>query len=100
MEPMFDESEGSWRAFFQKLKKRGLRRVGLCISDAHAGIQTAVKKEILGTSWQRCRSRVTGIFPTIDSWVRLETCYLIEYSDDWPTDRSYIKREKIQTHRA
>ena len=23
---------------FQKLKKRGLRRVGLCISDAHAGI--------------------------------------------------------------
>ena len=198
VEPMFDESEGSWRAFFQKLKKRGLRRVGLCISDAHAGIQAAVKKELLGTSWQRCkvhfmrnilarvphkekgrlaahlkqiwlqpdkksarraaaelaeaygdrfpeaircledgledslqfynfpeidpkkisstnmaertvrearrRSRVIGIFPTIDSWVRLETCYLMEYSDDWPKDRSYIKREKIQEaiehHRA
>jgi putative transposase len=38
VEPMFDESEDSWRAFFQKLKKRGLRRVGLCISDAHAGL--------------------------------------------------------------
>jgi putative transposase len=44
----------------------------------------------------RRRSRVIGIFPTIDSWVRLETCYLMEYSEDWPTDRSYIKREKIQ----
>jgi putative transposase len=190
VEPMFDESEDSWRAFFQQLKKRGLRRVSLCISDAHAGIQAAVKKELLGASWQRCkvhfmrnilakvphkekrrfaahlkqiwlqpdrksarreavqlvqeyrdrfpeaircleegledslqfysfpeidpkkisstnmsersirevrrRSRVIGIFPTIASWVRLETCYLMEYSEDWPTDRSYIKREKIQ----
>jgi putative transposase len=189
VEPMYDESEDSWRAFFQKLKKRGLRRVSLCISDAHAGIQAAVKKELLGSSWQRCkvhfmrnilakvphkdkrrfaahlkqiwlppdrksarriaaqltqeygdrfaealrcledgledslqfygfpeidpkkisstnmsersirevrrRSRVVGIFPSIESWVRLETCYLIEYSEDWPTDRSYIKREKI-----
>ena len=37
-----------------------------------------------------------GVFPTIDSWVRLETCYLMEYSEDWRSDRSYIKREKIQ----
>lgn len=190
VEPMFDESEDSWREFFRKLKKRGLRRVCLCVSDAHAGIQAAVKKELLGTSWQRCmvhfmrnilakaphkekrrfaahlkqiwlqpdrksvrraaeqlaqeyeerfpeaircleegledslqfygfpevdakkisstnmperttrevrrRSRVVGVFPTVDSWVRLETCYLMEYSEDWRTDRSYIKRDKIQ----
>jgi hypothetical protein len=38
VEPMFDESEDSWREFFRKLKKRGLRRVCLCVSDAHAGI--------------------------------------------------------------
>lgn len=193
VEPMFDESEDSWREFFRKLKKRGLRSVSLCVSDAHSGIQAAVKKELLGSSWQRCkvhmmrnilakvphkekrrfsahlkqiwlqpdrksalraatqlareygerfpdaihcleegledslqfysfpeidpkkisstnmsermvrevrrRSRVVGIFPTIASWVRLETCYLIEYSEDWPTDRSYIKREKIQEAR-
>lgn len=60
MEPMFDESEDSWRAFFQKLKKRGLRRVNLCISDAHAGIQAAVKKELLGASWQRCKVHFMG----------------------------------------
>jgi transposase-like protein len=190
VEPMFDESEDSWHLFFRKLKKRGLRRVCLCVSDAHAGIQVAVKKELLGISWQRCkvhfmrnilakvphkekrrfaahlkqiwlqpdrksarraadqlsqeygdrlpeaircleegledslqfysfpeidakkisstnmsertvrevrrRSRVIGVFPTIDSWVRLETCYLMEYSEDWRSDRSYIKREKVQ----
>jgi transposase-like protein len=44
----------------------------------------------------RLRSRVIGVFPTIDSWVRLETCYLMEYSEDWRTDRSYIKRDKVQ----
>ena len=47
VEPMYDESEGSWREFFRKLKKRGLKRVCLCVSDAHAGIQAAVKKELL-----------------------------------------------------
>jgi len=55
IEPMFDESEDSWREFFRKLKSRGLRKVCLCISDAHSGIQAAVKKELVGTSWQRCK---------------------------------------------
>jgi putative transposase len=189
IEPMFDETEDSWRAFFRKLKGRGLKRLSLCISDAHAGIQAAVRKEWLGTSWQRCkvhfmrnilakvphkekarfaerlkqiwmqpdkrnakrmaalvceeyekrfpeaihcleegledslqfyhfpeidkkrisstnvverivreirrRSRVIGVFPTVDSYVRLVTCYLVEYSEDWSSDRSYIKQEKI-----
>lgn len=55
IEPMFDESEDSWREFFRKLKSRGLRKVCLVISDAHSGIQAAVKKELVGTSWQRCK---------------------------------------------
>jgi hypothetical protein len=32
-----------------------MKRVCLCVSDAHAGIQAAVKKELLGASWQRCK---------------------------------------------
>lgn len=56
VELMFDESDNSWREFFRLLKKRGLKRVSLCISDAHAGIQAAVKKEILGANWQRCKA--------------------------------------------
>ena len=44
----------------------------------------------------RRRSRVIGVFPSVESWVRLETCYLMEYSEDWRSDRSYIKRENVQ----
>lgn len=37
IEPMFDESEDSWREFIRKLKSRGLRKVCPCLSDAHSG---------------------------------------------------------------
>ena len=60
IEPMYDESEDSWRAFFRKLKSRGPRKACLCISDAHSGIQAAVKKELVGTSWQRCKVHSMG----------------------------------------
>jgi putative transposase len=189
VEPMFDESEDSWRAFFRKLKKRGMKRTALCISDAHAGIQATVRKEWLGASWQRCkvhfmrnilakvphrekgrfaahlkqiwlepdkksarraatalrddygkrfseaircleegledslafydfpeidkkrisstngqerlhmeirrRSRVVGVFPSVESYVRLTICYLVEYSEDWASERSYIREDKL-----
>jgi transposase-like protein len=32
-----------------------MRTTALCISDAHAGIQAAVRKDWLGASWQRCK---------------------------------------------
>jgi transposase-like protein len=48
----------------------------------------------------RRRSRVVGVFPSEESYVRLITCYLIEYSDDWVTERSYIKKEAIEEERA
>jgi len=189
IEPMFDESEETWREFFRRLKARGVRKVCLCISDAHAGIQNALKKEWIGASWQRCkvhfmrnilarvphrekarfaerlkqiwlqpdkpsalavaslfiqeyekrfpeaiecldagledslqfyefpeidkrkvsstnvveriirevrrRSRVIGVFPNQESYVRLITCYLIEYSEDWINERSYIKQDSL-----
>ena len=43
----------------------------------------------------RRHSRVVGVFPNQDSYLRLTTCYLIEYSEDWISERSYIKHEKI-----
>jgi len=43
----------------------------------------------------RRRSRVIGVFPNQESYVRLITSYLIEYSEDWINERSYIKREKL-----
>jgi putative transposase len=188
VEPMFDESEDSWRAFFRKLKANGMKRTALCISDAHAGIQAAVRKEWLGASWQRCkghfmrnvlakvphrekgrfaahlkqiwlepdkksarraatalvddygkrfpdalryleegledslsfydfpevdkkrisstngqerlnmeirrRSRVVGVFPSVESYLRLTICYLVEYSEDWGANVATSGRTK------
>jgi transposase-like protein len=189
IEPMLSEAEDCWREFFRKLKKRGVRNICLCISDAHSGIQAALRKEFTGSSWQRCkvhfmrnilahvphkekarfaeklkqiwlqptredaeeyaksfisqyekrfsdaieclesgledslqfydfpevdkrkisstnilerlnrenrrRTRVVGVFPSRESYIRLVTSYLIEYSEDWQTERSYIKQEGI-----
>ena len=190
IEPMYEESEASWAAVFENLKARGLKKVWLVISDAHLGIQAAVRKHFLSTSWQRCkvhlmrnilarvqqrdkkafaeklkqiwvqpdrksavrtakifmaeyrstypeavavlaegledslqfyafpefdhrkiastnvlermfrevrrRSRVVGVFPSDEAYIRLLTCYLIEYSEDWLTEKSYIKKEAIE----
>ena len=189
IESMYDETEESWREFFRELKRRGVRKIRLCISDAHLGLQKALKSEWIGSSWQRCkvhfmrnimarvphrekkrfaekmkqiwlqpdkesalkmaeifskeyeksfpqaircleeglkdslqfyefpeidkrkisstnvveriireirrRSRVIGVFPSQESYVPLITSYLIEYSEDWINERSYIKQQKL-----
>lgn len=194
VEPVYSESEETYTQLFNKLKERGLQDVWLVVSDAHKGLQAAVKKCFLGTSWQRCkvhfmrnimahvghrdkaqfaarlkqiwvqpdresavklaelfieeyeeqypeaietlragledslqfysfedfdskkisstnmqerlhrevrrRSRVVGIFPSEEAYVRLVISYLIEYSEDWTTSRSYIRAETIELCRA
>ena len=190
VEPVYGESEETYTQLFDKLKERGLQDVWLVVSDAHKGLQAAVKKCFLGASWQRCkvhfmrnilahvghrdkaqfaarlkqiwvqpdresalklaelfieeyeeqypeaiktlrqgledslqfysfedfdskkisstnmqerlhrevrrRSRVVGIFPSEEAYVRLVTSYLIEYSEDWATSRCYIRAETIE----
>ena len=194
VEPMENESEETYRALFSKLKSRGLKTVWLCVSDAHKGLQAAIRKEFIGASWQRCkvhfmrnilahvnqkekekfashlkqiwlepdresavgcaerlitkygkrfpqaieclengledslqfyefpeidhrkiattnslerlnveirrRSRVVGIFPSIGSYVRLITSYLMEYEEDWQSGRSYINHEALAKQRV
>lgn len=193
-EPMVNESEETYRALFAALRKRGLEKVWLCVSDAHKGLRKAVQKAFLGCSWQRCkvhfmrnilahvshkekgsfadklktiwlqptktaaihaarmlndeygdrfpqaiatleegledalqylafscfdhrkisstnilerlnreirrRSRVVGIFPGMDSYLRLITSYLIEYAEDWSTGKCYIKQALIEEQRV
>jgi transposase-like protein len=55
IEPMDNESTDTWTVFFDKLKSRGLTHIGLLVSDAHLGIQSALKCSFIGTSWQRCK---------------------------------------------
>lgn len=189
IEPMENESKESWSLFFDKLKERGLKQVGLIVSDAHTGIQSALKGAFLGSAWQRCkvhfmrnvlariphkqkaligkhlshifnqtdyqqakliakevitkfqakfpesmdilaagledalqflnfkelpygrtsstnhlerlnleirrRSNVVGIFPSVDSFLRLIGTYLLEYQADWFTGKAYIKPDRL-----
>lgn len=44
----------SWSRFFQHLKSRGLQSPKLVISDAHQGLQKAIQRDFIGTTWQRC----------------------------------------------
>lgn len=48
----------------------------------------------------RRRTAVVGIFPSMDSYIRLVTTYLIEYGEDWSTGRCYIKPEIIELTKA
>ena len=52
--------EGSaWPAFIGRLVERGLSGVRLVISDHHRGLVAAVREQLLGAAWQRCRVHFT-----------------------------------------
>jgi transposase-like protein len=52
--------EGSaWPAFVRHLVERGLSGVRLVISDDHRGLVKAVREQLLGAAWQRCRVHFT-----------------------------------------
>ena len=193
VEPMENESEETYSALFRRLQERGLEKVWLCVSDAHQGLQVAIRNTLPGTTWQRCkvhfmrnilayvpqkdkekvavklkliwkapdeksaramkddfceeyeksfpkavecleegfedsvqfyafeeldsrkisstntlerlnreirrRSSVVGIFPSTDSYIRLITSYLLEYSEDWQTERSYMNAGSIKVQK-
>ena len=43
----------------------------------------------------RRRTKVIGIFPNPEAYVRLVTIYLMEYSEDWSVSRSYMSQASI-----
>jgi putative transposase len=49
------EAETFWTRFLRSLKARGLGGVRLVISDAHEGLRAAIRRNLQGASWQRCR---------------------------------------------
>jgi transposase-like protein len=52
--------EGSaWPRFIRSLVERGLHGVRLVVSDDHAGLVKAIREQLLGSSWQRCRVHFT-----------------------------------------
>jgi transposase-like protein len=65
------ESKNSRQAFFLKVKSLGIMK-----------ISTTNMSEKPGREFRR-RSRDVGVFPSTESRVRLATCYLMEYAEDW-----------------
>jgi len=54
VQPLMEESHGTYRKLFVSLKARGLKAPSEVVSDAHACIRKAVSTGFLDTSWQRC----------------------------------------------
>ena len=55
IEPMLEESAESYTHLFAQLKSRGLATPALIVSDAHAGLVSAIRQSFPGASWQRCK---------------------------------------------
>jgi transposase-like protein len=49
------EAEVHWRAFLKSLLDRGLHGVRYIVSDAHDGLQAALRALFNGVLWQRCQ---------------------------------------------
>lgn len=66
-----EESKASWTEFFQDLRARGLTKLKMIISDAHAGLKAAIKAEFLNCPWQRCAfhfmQNIASVMPRKDS---------------------------------
>jgi putative transposase len=58
LSPGHDEGS-AWPAFIRGLCERGLHGVRLVISDDHAGLVKAIREQLLGAAWQRCRVHFT-----------------------------------------
>lgn len=43
----------------------------------------------------RRRTKVVGVFPSRDSYIRLVTTYVLEYTEDWITGKAYFAPESI-----
>ena len=45
----------------------------------------------------RRRTRVVGIFPNPESYLRLVTVYLMEYSEDWSVTKAYLSEDSLHS---
>ncbi len=73
------EDESCWESCFDSLKARGLKKVKLVISDAHNGIQAAVKRAFLGASWQMCKVHfMRAVLKNIPKKDKKEVTYMLK----------------------
>ncbi len=54
------ETKSFWAEFNSHLKERGLAGVRLVVSVAHTGLTKAIRRQLQGCVWQRCRVHFAG----------------------------------------
>lgn len=70
------ETKEAWNVFFADLVARGLAGVKLVTSDAHRGPVEAIVANLLGASWQRCRTHYAANLMSVcpkSAWPALKT---------------------------
>ena len=95
---IIDEYAGTWKSAIECLEN-GLEdslQFFHYESVDHRKISSTNSIERLNREIRR-RSRVVGVFPSKEAYLRLITTYLIEYSEDWSAEqRSYINQEALE----
>ncbi len=69
----------------------GISKIGCQKSQLGFFMLERLNKEI------RRRTRVVGIFPNPDSYLRLVTVYLMEYSEEWSVTRGYLSEDSLKS---
>ena len=79
---------------------RALERLGILCYDVakpmkECGCQeTVFTNSLVGT---KTGGRPVGIFPNPDSYLRLVTVCLMEYSEDWSVTRGYLSEDSLKS---
>lgn len=50
------ETEESWKELLREFRSRGLKRVEVATSDAHEGLEAALRQVFPGSIWNRCQA--------------------------------------------
>ena len=124
IECMENESEETYMSLFENLKKGGLERVWLVVSDCHKGLRKAITKSFVGSSWQRCKvhfmRNITSSIPKkslkefleklkkiweakdIESSRKIKNAFVEEYKDRFPKAISILEEgyeDSVQYYR-
>ena len=81
----------------------GLRGVQLVISDAHTGLQAAIRQVLQGASWQCCRVHfMRNLLVHVPKPAqRLVGAVLMEYNDEWAAfPRRYFSHTSMEKLRS
>jgi transposase-like protein len=91
------ESSTGWRQIFSELKQRGVKSVGIIVSDGLSGLEKIISEEFNKTPHQKC---IVHLQRTLQAYVRTEDKK--ELAQDFrlvlsPDEKDYTKEQAYQS---